>query len=93
MIAVFCAPQLVQAQTADVATSPPNIVVPNYEGIPAGPFGGLEGSAYAARANDPSAAWFNPAGLSRAKGAQITGSAGLYQLTSVSPEAIPGTGS
>jgi hypothetical protein len=93
MIVVLSAPQLVRAQTADVATPPPNIVVPNYEGIPAGPFGGLEGSAYVARANDPSAAWFNPAGLSRAKGAQITGSAGLYQLTGVSPDALPGSGS
>jgi len=93
MIAVLSTPQFARAQTADVATSPPNIVVPNYEGIPAGPFGGLEGSAYAARANDPSAAWFNPAGLSLAKGAQITGSAGLYQLTGVSPEALPGSGS
>jgi hypothetical protein len=81
------------AQSNEVLTTPPNIVVPNYEGVPVGPFAGLEASAYVARTDDPSAAWFNPAGLSRAKGAQISGSAGLYQYTKVSPSAYPGAGS
>ena len=80
------------AQLPDILTPPPNIVVPNYEGIPIGPFAGLEASAYVARSSDPSAAWFNPAGLSRAKGAQISGSAGLYQYTKLSPEVSPGAG-
>jgi hypothetical protein len=80
------------AQTAAVATFPPNIVIPNYNSVPAGPFGGLEASAHVARADDPSAAWFNPAGLSRAPGAQITGSAGLYQFTTVSPQSFQNTG-
>jgi hypothetical protein len=31
-------------------------VVPNYNSVPAGPYGGLEASAYVARANDPTAA-------------------------------------
>ena len=86
------APGFALAQTDVVTTLPPNIVVPNYAGVPAGPYGGLEASAYVARANDPSAAWFNPAGLSRSTGAEITGSAGLYQLTSVSPNALPNSG-
>jgi len=81
------------AQSPEVLTSPPNIVVPNYEGIPVGPFAGLEAGAYVARTDDPSAAWFNPAGLSRAKGAQISGSAGLYQYTKLSPSIYPGAGS
>jgi hypothetical protein len=85
-------PHLALAQTDAVATFPPNIVIPNYNSVPAGPFGGLEASAYAARAEDPSAAWFNPAGLSRATGAQITGSAGLYQFTTVSPQSFQNTG-
>lgn len=81
------------AQTdAAVTTPPPNIVVPNYAGVAVGPFGGLEGGAYVARATDPSAAWFNPAGLSRSTGAEITGSAGVYQFTTVSPSAFPDTG-
>ena len=81
------------AQDPDpLVTPPPNVVLPNPNGIPVGPFGGLEGGAYVARVDDPSAAWFNPAGLSRAKTAQITGSAGLYQFTTVAPESLPNPG-
>ncbi|HEY6509115.1 MAG TPA: hypothetical protein VIY56_13935, partial [Vicinamibacterales bacterium] len=76
----------VAAQTAPVTTPPANIILPNYLGVSAGPYGGLESSASVARVGDPSAAWFNPAGLSRAIGAEITGSAGLYQFTTVSPQ-------
>lgn len=81
------------AQVPEVLTSPPNIVVPNYEGVPVGPFAGLEGGAFVARTDDPSASWFNPAGLARAKGAQLSGSAGMYQYTKLSPEISPGAGS
>src|SRR5688572_9649887 len=82
------------AQELDpLVTPPPNVVLPNSNGIPVGPFGGLEGGAYVARVTDPSAAWFNPAGLSRAKTAQITGSAGLYQFTDVAPSSLPNPGS
>ena len=71
-----------RAQSVDqVATVPPNVVLSNYDNVPVGPFGGLEGSAYVARVGDPSAAWFNPAGLSRQTGVQISGSAGVYQWT------------
>jgi hypothetical protein len=80
------------AQPSSTVTSPPNIVLPNYLGVPAGPFGGLESSASVARAGDPSSAWFNPAGLSRAIGAEISGSAGLYQFTTVSPQRLDATG-
>jgi len=81
------------AQEPDpLVTPPPNVVLPNSNGVPVGPFGGLEGGAYVARVDDPSAAWFNPAGLSRAKTAQITGSAGLYQFTSVAPSSLPNPG-
>jgi len=81
------------AQEPDpLVTPPPNVVLPNANGVPVGPFGGLEGGAYVARVDDPSAAWFNPAGLSRAKTAQITGSAGLYQFTTVAPSSLPNPG-
>lgn len=49
-------PATAQTETA-VVTPPPNVVLPNYAGVAAGPYGGLEGGAYVARANDPSAAW------------------------------------
>ena len=69
--------QPIRAQQLDpLVTPPPNAVLPNANGVPVGPFGGLEAGAYAARVDDPSAAWFNPAGLSRAKTAQISGSGG-----------------
>src|SRR5690242_13937176 len=80
------------AQTSVVATPPPNLVVPNYEMVPVGPFGGLEGPASVARAGDPSAAWFNPAGLARQMSPQISGSAGVYSHTAVSPQALPNQG-
>ena len=48
------------AQVDAVSTPPPNLVLNNYDSVPVGPYGGLEGSAYAARVGDPSAAWFTP---------------------------------
>lgn len=79
------------AQEAPITSFPPNIIVPNYNGIPTGPLGGLEGSAHIARAADTSAPWFNPAGLSQA-GTQLSGSVGNYQFTTVTPMRLPNTG-
>ena len=80
------------AQVDQVATPPPNFVLSNYNSAPVGPYGGLEGSAYAARVGDPSAAWFNPAGLARQSAPQLSGSAGVYQRTVVSPTGLPSQG-
>jgi len=80
------------AQVDQVATPPPNLVVSNYNSVPVGPYGGLEGSAYVARIDDPSASWFNPAGLAHQAAAQISGSAGVYQRTQVAPVALPDQG-
>lgn len=92
----FCAVCLIAspvfAQVDQVTTPPPNLVVSNYDSVPVGPFGGLEGPAYVARVGDPSAAWFNPAGLARQNTAQISGSAGVYQRTSISPNSLPNEG-
>jgi hypothetical protein len=93
LLAVMClASSPVAAQVDQVATPPPNLVLSNYDSVPVGPFGGLEGSAYAARVGDPSAAWFNPAGLARQTAAQISGSAGVYQRTSITPQSLPNRG-
>src|SRR6186713_891282 len=91
-LAVCLAPLCADAQIDQVVTPPPNLVVSNYDSVPVGPFGGLEGTAYVARVGDPSAAWFNPAGLARQSGAQISGSAGVYQRTSITPQALPNHG-
>src|SRR5688572_33130478 len=80
------------AQVEQVLPPPPNLLLANYDNVPVGPFGGLEGSAYVARVGDPSAAWFNPAGLAREDTAQVSGSAGVYQLTSITPEQLPNRG-
>ena len=87
---LFAATALAQAEL--VTTPPPNIVIGNYNSTSVGPYGGLEGSAYVARVGDPSAAWFNPAGLTREDAPQISGSAGVYQRTAVAPEALPNEG-
>ncbi|HUL72882.1 MAG TPA: hypothetical protein VLT86_07260 [Vicinamibacterales bacterium] len=92
-IAILGAPPAAAQQGEGLLTPPANPVVPNVNGVPIGPYGGLETGAYVARVDDPSAAWFNPAGLSRAKTAQLSGNAGLYQFTTVAPAALPDSGS
>jgi hypothetical protein len=91
LLALFAA--IPAAAQTDLVVAPPlNLVLDNYDIVPVGPYGGLEGSAFVARVGDPSAAWFNPAGLSRQETAQISGSAGVYQRTAVSPQALPNQG-
>jgi hypothetical protein len=82
----------VWAQAELVTTPPSNLILGNYNSTSVGPYGGLEGAAYVARIGDPSAAWFNPAGLTREDAAQISGSAGVYQRTLVTPRALPNRG-
>ena len=68
------------------------MLLPNSNSVPLGPNAGLEGSAYVARVGDPSAAWLNPAGLSRALAAELSGSSGLVQVSTLSPSDVPGSG-
>ena len=49
------------AQTADIVTPPPNVILPNSNGVPPGQTASLEGGAYVARADDSSSNWYNPA--------------------------------
>lgn len=93
LIAAIClAPSAALAQTSQVTTPPVNLVVSNYNTTSVGPFGGLESTAFVARINDPSAAWFNPAGLAKRGSPEISGSAGVYQRTAVSPHALQNNG-
>src|SRR4029077_17157770 len=92
LVAILLVPATAAAQVDQVATPPPNLVLPNYNSVPVGPYGGLEGSAYVARIDDPSASWFNPAGLAHQAAAQISGRAGVYQRTQVAPAALPDQG-
>ncbi len=90
-LALFAGAATAAAQE-QVLTPPPSLVLNNYASVPVGPFGGLEGSSVVARVSDPSAAWFNPAGLTRQDSAQISGSAGVYEYTSVTLRALPNQG-
>jgi hypothetical protein len=93
LIAAICvSPSIAAAQVTQVTTPPPNLVISNYNSTAVGPFGGLEGTAYVARINDPSSSWFNPAGLAKLGSPEISGSAGVYQRTAVSPHAFPNQG-
>jgi len=72
-VAAALASTMALAQEELVTTPPPNLVVSNYNSTSVGPYGGLERTAYVARVDDPSAAWFNPAGLARQASASIGG--------------------
>src|SRR5512136_2186838 len=76
----------------DVAVPPHPVMLPNYNTIPVGENGSLQGGAYVARVRDASATWFNPAGLAGAENSSVSGSAGMFQLVSVLPESIQGSG-
>jgi hypothetical protein len=78
-------------QTTDLVKPPVNILLPNYNDVPVGPNAGLE-AAYVARVGDPSAGWINPAGLSRGQATEVSGSSGLYQLSTVSPTGFSNSG-
>lgn len=80
-------PAYAAPQSTDLAKPPVNILLPNYNTVPVGPNAGLE-SAYVARVGDPSARWINPAGLSRGETAELSGSSGLYQLSTVTPAGV-----
>ena len=69
-----------------------NVLLPNSNSVPLGPNAGLEGGAYVARVGDPSSAWLNPAGLSRAQAAEISGSSGLFQIATLTPSETSGSG-
>ena len=78
-----------QTPPAPVVTSPSaSVLLPNYNSVPVGEMAALEGGAFVARANDTSAGFYNPAGLALAEQSAISGTAGAYQIGSVSPEAL-----
>lgn len=58
-----------------------SVLLQNYNRIPIGELGGLEGGAFSARADDASAAWYNPAGLVKAKRNSLSGNASAFEQT------------
>jgi len=80
------------AQSTSVATPPPNVLLPNANGVPPGQTANLEGGAYVARADDSSSNWYNPAGLARASTSSVSATGGAYQGTTVKMSAFPDEG-
>ena len=80
------------AQTTNIATPPPNVLLPNANGVPPGQTANLEGGAYVARADDSSSNWYNPAGLARASTSSVSATGGAYQGTTVKMSAFPDAG-
>ena len=71
---------------------PPNVILPNNEGLPIGSLGGLEGNAFVARVADSTAGWFNPAGLAAAPSSSASVSAGTFRFVSVTNDASTDSG-
>ena len=71
-----------------IAVAPTNVLLPNYSGVPIGEIGGLEVGAFLARANDSSAVYYNPAGLTRAEQTSVSGTAGVFKFGAVSADGV-----
>ncbi len=89
-IAIATAGLAASLAAQDFSLPPPefSLTLPNYFMTSIGQVGGLEGGAFVARANDASSNWYNPAGLALAHTAQISSSAGSYQVLSLVPEEL-----
>jgi hypothetical protein len=81
-----------RAQATSIVTPPPNVLLPNANGVPPGQTANLEGGAYVARADDSSSNWYNPSGLARASTSSVSATGGAYQGTTVKMSAFPDEG-
>ena len=71
------------ALAADAADAPV-VLLPNYDRVLMGELGAVEGGAMTARADNPSAGWYNPAGLALAKQGSFSANVNVYEATWVS---------
>ena len=76
-----------------MALPPVNVLLPNYNGVTIGEIASLEAGAFVVRANDTSAIYYNPAGVTNAERTSISGTAGVFQLSSVTAREAPTAGS
>lgn len=90
---VLVTPLAALAQGPPPAAVPPlNILLPNYESVPVGEIAGLEAGAFLVRADDTSAVFYNPAGLTGSERSSISGTAGVFQFDTVSPSGLTQSG-
>jgi long-subunit fatty acid transport protein len=76
-----------------LATPPVNVMLPNYNSVTTGEIASLEAGAFIVRANDTSSIFYNPAGVTLADRTSISGSAGVFQLSSVAARQATTSGS
>src|SRR5688500_18269434 len=86
VLVVTRVPAAAQAAPPPATVPAVSVVLPNYSTVPIGEVASLEGGAFVARADDASAGFYNTAGLARAERTSVSGSAGAFQFSSVSPE-------
>ena len=77
-LAISCTSQ------AQVVSLPPNVLLPNNEGLAIGALGGLEANAFTARVADSTAGYLNPAGLAATTASSASVSAGTFRFVTVS---------
>lgn len=65
------------------------VLIANYSLLSLGERGGVQGGAMTARADDASAAWYNPAGLSKPYSNSVSANASLYGFSSTQIGAAP----
>ena len=92
VLGAWLTPVSARAQSSQVVTPPPNVLLTNANGIPPGPVASLEGGAYVARADDSSSTWYNPAGLARSSTSSVSATGGAFQGTTVKMSAFPDQG-
>ncbi len=79
-VALACLPGAAAAQEVPT-TFAPKMVLSNYNRHPVGVMASIEGGAYAARADDASALWYNPAGQAASADLVLSGSASAFEWT------------
>lgn len=62
---------------------PPELNLPNYNRLPIGHWGALEGGAYTARGHGSESIWYNPAGIAQDKKNTVSVNALLLEFTNV----------
>ena len=60
------------------------LLLGNYNRMPIGEVGSLEGGAFTARVDDATSLWYNPAGLAAARSSSVSGNANIYEQLSLS---------
>jgi hypothetical protein len=81
---LWLAPTVARAQTEQAFILPPGLTIPNFDRVFPGLADAIELGAELARAHEPAAVWYNPAGIVLTERTVINASAMGYQYTLIS---------